>query len=663
MSKIRVYELAKILDKSNKELLEILKDLGVEVKSHMSSIEDDIAQMVEDSLAESSSPAGGEKKDEDKTVIKTDFYAVAEGSTVKSVAQLIGISPAEAVKCLISAGMMIPADAPLNEKGLKVLGDAYKVTLSLVCDDEAGEESDEAGVCEVIKRPAPSGERLEPRPPIVTVMGHVDHGKTTLLDFVRKTNITAREAGGITQHIGASTVHHEGKDIVFLDTPGHEAFTSMRARGAKATDIAILVVAADDGVMPQTREAINHAKAAEVPIIVAINKIDKPAAKPERVRQQLSDVGLAPEEWGGNTIMVEVSAKSGEGIPQLLEMVLLVAEMEELKADPTANPRGIVVEAKLDRGKGPVATVLVQEGTLCKGDTLLFNSACGKIRAMIDSDGNNIDCAGPSTPVEVLGLTAVPQPGEVFTSVENERIAKDILSAREQELRSAQQGPLKKATLEDLYSRMKEGEVPQLNILLKSDVQGSGEALAASLEKMATNEVGINIIHRGVGRIAESDVMLASASGAVIIGFNVRPDANAKRIAESEGVQVRLYDVIYDAIDDVRAALEGMLKPTIKENTIGQVEIRQIIKVPRAGKIAGSYVLEGVVRRNSRVRLIRGGIVIWDGSISNLRRFKDDAREVTAGYECGISLSNYQDFAEGDILEVYEIIEEKRYLE
>lgn len=663
MSKIRVYELAKILDKSNRELLEILKDLGVEVKSHMSSIEDDIAQMVEDSLKEPAAPGRAEKKDEDKTVIKTDFYAVAEGSTVEAVAELIGISAKEAVSCLISAGLMIPANAPLGEKGLKVLGDAYNVSLSLVCDDGGDEVEPEEKVCEVIKRPVRTGEHLEPRPPIVTVMGHVDHGKTTLLDFVRKTNITAREAGGITQHIGASTVRHEGKDIVFLDTPGHEAFTSMRARGAKATDIAILVVAADDGVMPQTREAINHAKAAGVPVIVAINKVDKPAAKPERVRQQLSDIGLTPEEWGGNTIMVEVSAKSGQGIPQLLEMVLLVAEMEELKADPTANPTGVVVEAKLDRGKGPVATVLVQEGTLCKGDILLFNTACGKIRAMIDSDGKAIDCAGPSTPVEVLGLTGVPQPGETFTSVENERIARDILSAREQEMRSAQQGPSKKATLEDLYSRMKEGEVPQLNILLKSDVQGSGEALAASLEKMATNEVGINIVHRGVGRIAESDVMLASASGAVIIGFNVRPDANAKKIAESEGVQVRLYDVIYDAIDDVKAALEGMLKPTIKENTIGQVEIRQVIKVPRAGKIAGCYVLEGLVRRNSRVRLIRGGIVLWDGSISNLRRFKDDAREVTAGYECGINLSNYQDFAEGDILEVYEIIEEKRYLD
>ena len=661
MSKIRVYELAKLLGKSNKELLDILIDLGVDVKSHMSSIDNDIAQLVEESLGGASVTQGPGKKEEERSVIKTDSFEVSRGSTVKAVAQLIGISPAEAVKCLISAGLMIPADSPVDEKSLKVLQDAYNVVLTMACGDEADQEGAD-GTCTVIKRALFHGDHMEPRPPIVTVMGHVDHGKTTLLDFIRKTNITAREAGGITQHIGASTVMHEGKEIVFLDTPGHEAFTSMRARGAQATDIAILVVAADDGVMPQTREAINHAKAAGVPIIVAINKIDKPAAKPDRVRQQLSDIGLAPEEWGGNTIMVEVSAKSGQGMPQLLEMILLVAEMEELKADPTVKPRGVVVEAKLDKGKGPVATVLVQEGTLCKGDILLFDSACGKIRAMIDSEGKMIDCAGPSTPVEILGLTTVPQPGEVFTSVENERIARDALNSREQDLRNAQQGGPRKLSLEDLYSQLKEGDIPQLNLLLKCDVQGSSEALAASLEKMATNEVGINIVHRGVGRIAESDVMLASASNAVIIGFNVRPDANAKKVAEAEGVQIRLYNIIYDAIDDVKAALEGMLKPTIKENTIGQAEIRQVIKVPKAGKIAGSYVLEGIIRRNAKVRLIRGGIVLWDGSLSNLRRFKDDAKEVAAGYECGISLSNYQDFEEGDILEAYEIVEEKRHL-
>ncbi|HCL79447.1 MAG TPA: translation initiation factor IF-2 [Synergistaceae bacterium] len=660
MSKIRVYELAKLLGKNNKELLEVLTDLGVEVKSHMSSIDTDVAQMVEDALR---SPGQGKpaspSKEKEKAGGGTGVFEVAEGATVKDVAVLLGIKPAQAVKALIEGGLMVPADGVVDEKILAVLGKTQNVRLSLVCiEPEEGQDAE----CTVIKRHPHEGGHMEPRPPIVTVMGHVDHGKTTLLDFIRKTNITAREAGGITQHIGASTVLHEGAKIVFLDTPGHEAFTAMRARGAKATDIAILVVAADDGVMPQTREAINHAKSAGVPVIVAINKIDKPAAKPDRIRQQLSDLGLAPEEWGGKTIMVEVSAKSGEGIPQLLEMVLLVAEMEELKADPTAKPSGVVVEAKLDKGKGSVATVLVQDGTLCRGDVLLFSSTFGKIRAMFDSDGASIDCAGPSTPVEILGLTDVPQPGEVFECVENERIARDVLSAKAQEQRQQQQGSARKLTLEELYSQLKEGDIPQLNLLLKSDVQGSNEALAASLEKLATNEVTISIVHRGVGRIAESDVMLASASNAVIIGFNVRPDANAKRIADAEGVQIRFYNIIYDAIDDVRAALEGMLKPTIREHTLGQAEIRQIIKVPKAGKIAGSYVLEGVIRRTAKARLLRGGVVLWDGSLANLRRFKDDVREVSAGYECGISLSNYQDFEEGDIVEAYEIVEEKRHL-
>ncbi|MFA7622081.1 MAG: translation initiation factor IF-2 [Aminobacteriaceae bacterium] len=660
MSKIRVYELAKMLGQSNKVLLDLLIDLGVEVKSHMSSIDNETAQLVEDALADSSSNGSRKTEKEEQKVTKTETFEVSKGSTVKAVAELLKVAPADAVKRLIDAGMMIPADGAVDERSLGVLGDAYGVVLTLACDD-AGQEG-KSDSCDVIKRKPFTGANMEPRPPIVTVMGHVDHGKTTLLDFIRKTNITAREAGGITQHIGASIVTHEGKQIVFLDTPGHEAFTAMRARGAQATDVAILVVAADDGVMPQTREAINHAKAAGVPIIVAVNKVDKPTAKPDRVRQQLSDAGLTPEEWGGSTIMVDVSAKTGDGIPQLLEMVLLVAEMEELKADPSVRPEGVVVEAKLDKGKGSVATVLVQQGSLCKGDIVLFDTAWGRIRAMIDAEGNPIDCAGPSTPVEILGLTAVPQPGEVFRAVEIEREARDALSEREQISRSAMQGGPRKLTLEELYSQLKEGDIPLLNLLLKCDVQGSGEALAASLEKMATNEVGINIVHRGVGGIAESDVMLASASNAVIIGFNVRPDTNAKRAAESEGVQIRLYNIIYDAIDDVKAALEGMLKPNIRESTLGQAEVRQIIRVPKAGNVAGSYVLEGVIRRNARVRLIRNGIVLWDGTLANLRRFKDDAREVAAGYECGISLSNHQDIEVGDILEAYEIIEEKRHL-
>lgn len=661
MSKMRVYELAKMLEITNKELLEILGDLGVEVKSHMSSIDTEIAQLVEDAVCSSGEEKSSAKKAKGAAGKKERpaSFEVAMGSRVKDVADLLGISAASAVKALIAAGIMVPADGMVDEKILGILGKANGVRLSMVCDEP---EEEEAPSCTVIKRQQSGGEQMEPRPPIVTVMGHVDHGKTTLLDFIRKTNITAREAGGITQHIGASTVVYQGSRIVFLDTPGHEAFTAMRARGAQATDIAILVVAADDGVMPQTREAVNHAKSAGVPIIVAINKVDKPAAKPDRVRQQLSDMGLAPEEWGGSTVMVEVSAKSGQGMEHLLEMILLVAEMEELKADPTVEPTGVVVEAKLDKGKGPVATVLVQEGTLCKGDVLLFSTVFGRIRAMFDSEGNAVDCAGPSTPVEILGLTAVPQPGEVFTRVENERIARDVISEKEQEERQKQQGGTRKLSLEELYSQLKEGDTPQLNLLLKSDVQGSSEALAASLEKLATNEVFINIVHRGVGRIAESDVMLASAANAVIIGFNVRPDANAKRIAESEGVQIRFYNIIYDAIDDVRAALEGMLKPTIREHTLGQAEIRQVIRVPKAGKVAGSYVLEGVVKRTAKARLLRHGVVLWHGSLANLRRFKDDVREVAAGYECGISLSNYQDFEEGDIIEAYEIVEEKRRL-
>ncbi|MDI9370406.1 MAG: translation initiation factor IF-2 [Synergistota bacterium] len=660
MSKIRIYELAKMLGESNKVLIDHLTDLGINVKSHMSSIDKETARLLEEILSEDPSKDGPKTTKEEQKVTKTETFEVSKGSTVKAVAELLKVTPAEAVKRLIDAGMMVPADAAVDDRSLDILSKTYGVLLTLACDD--AEQEGKSETCDVIKRKPSIGDNMEPRPPIVTVMGHVDHGKTTLLDFIRKTNITAREAGGITQHIGASIVRHEDKQIVFLDTPGHEAFTAMRARGARATDVAILVVAADDGVMPQTREAINHARAAGVPIIVAVNKIDKPTAKPDRVRQQLSDTGLTPEEWGGSTIMVDVSAKAGDGIPQLLEMILLVAEMEELEADPTVRPEGVVVEAKLDKGKGSVATVLVQQGSLCKGDIVLFDTAWGKIRAMIDAEGKSIDCAGPSTPVEILGLTAVPQPGEVFKTVVNEREARDALSEREQKARSAQQGGVRKLTLEELYSQLKEGEIPLLNLLLKCDVQGSGEALATSLEKMATNEVGINIVHRGVGGIAESDVMLASASNAVIIGFNVRPDTNARRAADAEGVQIRLYNIIYDAIDDVKAALEGMLKPHIRENTLGQAEIRQVIRVPRAGNVAGSYVLEGVIRRNSKIRLIRNGIVLWDGALANLRRFKDDAREVAAGYECGISLSNYQDIEEGDILEAYEIIEEKRHL-
>ena len=494
-------------------------------------------------------------------------------------------------------------------------------------------------------------------------MGHVDHGKTTLLDYIRKTRVTEKEAGGITQHIGASRVNYEGNTLVFLDTPGHEAFTSMRARGAQVTDIAILVVAADDGIMPQTIEAMNHAKAAGVPIVVAVNKIDKPAAKPERVRQQLSDYGLAPEEWGGDTIMVDVGAKTGINVDQLLEMVILVAEMQELKADPNAAPEGTVIEANLDKGKGPVATVIVQNGTLRRGNIIHTETAWGKIRAMIDDSGRNVDSAGPSTPVEILGLENVPQPGEKFSVIGSEREARDIMSHYEFERREMDQSKSKRLTLEELYEKMQTEEVPQLRIVLKTDVQGSLEAFHSSLMKMNTDAVTVNIVHEGVGRISESDVMLASASNAIIVGFNVRPDSNAKKISEAEGVQIRLYQVIYDMLDDVHAAMEGMLAPELRENTLGTAEIREIFRVPKIGNIAGCRVMEGLLRRNAKVRLIRDGVVFWNGELSSLKHFKDDVREIRSGNECGLSFEKFQDFRVGDVIEAYEIVKEKKTLD
>ena len=492
-------------------------------------------------------------------------------------------------------------------------------------------------------------------------MGHVDHGKTTLLDHIRHASVAEHEAGGITQHIGAYVVMQDGKPIVFLDTPGHEAFTAMRARGAGVTDIVILVIGADDGVMPQTREAIDHIKSAGVPLVVAINKIDKQGAKPDRVRQQLSELGIFVEGWGGDVGAVEISAKQGIGVSDLLERVLLEAEMQELKADPQATPEGVVIEARLDKGKGPVATVIVKDGTLKAGDIVLFNSTWGKTRALFDWAGKGLKSAGPSTPVEILGLSDVPNPGESFTVVKSERDARAALDeAKLKERENAAE--IKRASFEDLYSNLQEGQLPHMNLVVKCDVQGSLEALCAVLEKLATNEVGVSIVHRGVGRIAESDVMLASASNAVIVGFNVRPDGNAKKVAELNGVEIRIYNVIYDIIDDVKAAMAGLLKPNLREETLGEVEIRQIFKIPKIGRIAGSHVTKGLVKRTAKVRVIRDGIVIWDGKIASLRHEKDEARELKAGMDCGISLEGYQDFEPGDILEVYEVIEEKRSL-
>ncbi len=655
LSKIRVYELAKMLDMSNKELLELLHSLDIEVKSHMSSLDAELAQLVEDAVKE----AGAKETPSEPPT--SQAVKVSPEASVADLAAQLDLKASELVKKLVDGGLMVPASTKVDEKILSVLSEKMGMRFEL---GEIEKLDAEAPVPKTSK-PDYKGDNLQERSPIVTVMGHVDHGKTTLLDYIRQTDVTDREAGGITQHIGASVVEQNGKRVVFLDTPGHAAFTSMRARGAQVTDIAILVVAADDGVMPQTIEAINHAKAAGVPILVAVNKIDKAGANPDRIRQQLSDHGLIPEEWGGDTIMVDVSAKQGIGIDQLIEMILLVAEMEELRADAGVEPEGVVVEGKLDKGKGPVATIIVQQGTLRRGDIILAESAFGKIRAMIDSTGTFVKEAGPSTPVEILGLSNVPQPGERFHLVKNEKTARDFLSDQEQLRRQEEmksKGKGKRMTLEELYSQMQEGETPQLNLVLKCDVQGSVEAIRGSLMKMTTDEVGINIVHVGVGRISESDIMLASASNAILVGFNVRPDNNAKKIAEKEGVQIRLYRVIYDIIDDVKAALEGMLAPNLRENVTGQVEIRAVFKVPKVGKIAGCYVLEGNVKRNSKVRLIRDGVVYWEGTLSSLKRFKDDVREVSAGYECGLSFTNFQDFSENDIVEAFEIVEEKRSL-
>ena len=499
------------------------------------------------------------------------------------------------------------------------------------------------------------------RPPVVCVMGHVDHGKTSLLDAIRNSNVTGREAGGITQHIGASVVEINGEKITFLDTPGHEAFTAMRMRGANSTDIAILVVAADDGVMPQTIEAINHAKAAGIEIIVAINKIDKPSANVERVKQELTEYELIPEDWGGSTIFVPVSAHTHEGIQDLLEMILLTAEVMELKANPNRAARGLVIEAELDKGKGSVATVLVQKGTLHVGDAIAAGSAHGRVRAMMDDKGRRVKEAGPSQPVEILGLNDVPNAGEVFVGCESDKearaFAETFISQNKVKLLEETKS---KMSLDDLFNQIQEGNLKELDIVVKADVQGSVEAIKQSLLKLSNDEVVVKIIHGGVGAINESDVILASASNAIIIGFNVRPDATAKDIAEREGVDLRLYRVIYNAIEDVEAAMKGMLDPVFEEKVLGHAEVRQTFKASGVGTIAGAYVLDGIFERNCSVRLIRDGIVVFDGPLASLKRFKDDVKEVRTGYECGLVFENYNDIKEGDQVEAYKMVETER---
>ena len=502
-------------------------------------------------------------------------------------------------------------------------------------------------------------EDLLPRDPVVVVMGHVDHGKTSLLDAIRNTAVTATEAGGITQHIGAYRVDLDGQKITFLDTPGHAAFTSMRARGAQATDIAVLVVAADDGIMPQTIEAINHAKAANVSIIVAINKMDKPGATTEKIMQQLTEYELIPEEWGGDVICVPVSAKTHMNIDKLLESILLVAEMKELKANPNRAGKGIVIEARLDKGRGPVATLLVQNGTLKSGDTIVAGMSVGRVRVMTNDRGQRVDEAGPSVPVEITGLVDVPQAGDTFDAVSDERLARELVEQRKREAKEEEFNQFHKVTLDNLFASINQGEMKDLNLIVKADVQGSVEAVRQSLEKLSNDEVKVKVIHGGVGAVSESDVMLANASNAIIIGFNVRPDPVASEIAEREGIDMRMYRIIYDCIEEIEAAIKGMLAPKFREVILGRIEVRSVFKLSSAGMIAGSYVLDGKVTRNAQIRVVRDGIVITEDTISSLKRFKDDVKEVAQGYECGIGLEKFNDLKEGDIFEAF-VMEEYR---
>ncbi|MGQ0665910.1 MAG: translation initiation factor IF-2 [Nitrospiraceae bacterium] len=574
---------------------------------------------------------------------------VTPRTTVKEFAELIGQRPADIVRKLMDMGLMLTFHQPMNLDAAAMFAEEGGVRIE-VAVEKAGEE--------LLQEAVDSGgeDRPEPRPPVVTIMGHVDHGKTSLLDAIRETKVAEGEAGGITQHIGAYTVSVRGKQVTFLDTPGHEAFTAMRARGAKVTDIVILVVAADDGVMPQTIEAIHHAKAAGVPLIVAMNKIDKPGANPDRVRNALSEHGLISESWGGDTIMVEVSAKQKTGLDALLEMILLQSEVLELKADPHRQARGTVIEAKIERGRGPVATVLVQSGTLKVGDVYVVGTFSGRVRALLNDRGAKTQQAGPSIPVEVIGLPGAPSAGDVFQVVSDDRVAREIAEERAQKRRAMELAAPTKVSLDDLFAKIQEGSVKELPIVIKADVQGSSEALAGAVEKLSTEAVKLRVIHSGIGGIVESDVLLAAASRAIIIGFNIRPEPKATALAEQQGVDIRLYTIIYDAIADIKAAMEGLLEPTLKERPLGRAEVRQVFTIPKVGAVAGAYVIDGTISRASAgVRVIRDNVIVYQGKLASLRRFKDDVREVQQGYECGLSIENFNDVKPGDIVEAYAI--------
>ncbi len=676
MSKIRVYELAKELNVSSKDLINLLmEEFGVEVKNHMSVIEDEDATLIkellgdnsdnegkkslveeyEDELAESLNKGVRKKKKTKKELEQEETEKNAEAAcgvieigetiTVKELCEKLGKPTNDVIKNLIFLGVMAGVNQEIDFSTAEKLCEKYEVLVEKKEEEtelEAFEE--ETDIVE---------ENLVKRPPIVTIMGHVDHGKTSLLDAIRHAKVTASEAGGITQHIGAYTVSLNGEKITFLDTPGHEAFTAMRARGAQVTDLVILVVAADDGIMPQTKEAINHCKAAEVPMIVAINKIDRPGANVDRVKQELTEHGLVSEDWGGDTICVPVSAKTGENLESLLEMVLLTAEMQELQADPNRKAKGTVIEAKLDKGRGSVASLLIQNGTLNVGDSILVGSTYGRIRAMFDDRGKKIKSAGPSIPVEILGLSEVPAAGDRFIVCKDEKTARNMADIRKQKIKADSHQASNRVSLEDLYSQIKEGKVKELSIVVKADVQGSVEAIRQSLEKLSTDDVKVRVIHGAVGAITETDVTLAAASNALVIGFNVRPDSNATVQSEKENIEIKTYRIIYDAIEDVKSAMIGMLEPEYKEVINGKAEVRMTYKISNVGTIAGCYVIDGKIVRNSEVRVIRDGIVIFESTLASLKRFKDDAKEVAKGYECGLSVEKFNDLKEGDIIESF----------
>lgn len=709
MTKMRVYEYAKKNQVTSKQVINYLKEMNVEVANHMSTISENTVKSLDKKFNPSTNDREKQKtttqskpkqKKDDTKQKSSDKRHNNKGSqqmtgkrgqqkthrnknrnhkrrdqqrskptqpapdltpkkitynntlTVSELAAKLHKKESEIIKKLMFLGVMATKNQDLDDDTIELICGEYNVEVEkeIVLEDTDFEKY----------RVEEKEENLQERPAVVTIMGHVDHGKTTTLDSIRKTKVTAGEAGGITQHIGAYQVEANGKKITFLDTPGHAAFTSMRSRGAQVTDIAILVVAADDGVMPQTVEAINHAKAAEVPIIVAVNKMDKESANPDRVMQELTEYELIPEDWGGDTIFVNISAIKNEGIDDLLEMVLLVAEVEELKANPNANASGTVIDAQLDKGRGSVATLLVQNGTLHVGDSLVVGNTYGRVRAMVNDMRERVEQVGPSTPVEITGLNGVPQAGDQFLVFEDEKKARQVGEAREQKFIVENRGQQSKVSLDDLFEQIKQGEMKDLNIIIKADVQGSAEALSSSLQKIEVEGVKVKIIHTGVGAITESDIILASASNAIVIGFNVRPDVNAKNAAEREKVDVRTHRVIYKAIEEIEAAMKGLLDPEFEEKVIGQAEVRETFKVSRIGTIAGSYVTDGKITRDSGVRVIRDGVVLFEGEIAALKRFKDDVREVATNYECGITISNFNDIKEGDVIEAFIMEEIKR---